>query len=167
MSASEEVELRKRITQLKREVSALEKEKASLEVEVKEFRSELGDHKLSLQTVLNERINLEKQIEDMKKERPSISVEDFASSLGKTLSSVQTEVGRLKKTDETGYVVDKFEVELKTGLDLSKIEGIKLVQPSIAELKPEGLSTIRLSFKAKPKFKVVQESDDNQNQAVS
>ena len=129
-------------------VNLLERDKIDLDTQLKASKT-------NIEQLINEKQDMTRLVDELKKATPTVKVEDIASVFKKTLRSIQREVKEPEKPGEMGYIVDKFEVEMKSGLDLK--EGIKLVQPTAAELKPESLSTIRISFKAKPKLKIAEE----------
>lgn len=129
-------------------VNLLERDKIDLDTQLKASKT-------NIEQLINEKQDMTRLVDEFKKATPTVKVEDLASVFKKTLRSIQREVKEPEKPGEMGYIVDKFEVEMKSGLDLK--EGIKLVQPTAVELKPESLSTIRISFKAKPKIKIAEE----------
>jgi len=135
-------------TNLLSRVNLLERDKIDLDTQLKASKT-------NIEQLINEKQDLIRLVDGLKKATPAVKVEDVASVFKKTLLSLQREVKKPEKPGEMGYIVDKFEVEMKSGLDLK--EGIKLVQPTAVELKPESLSTIRISFKAKPKLKIAEE----------
>lgn len=133
----------------------LEKELNAVKLEKTVFQTQINEYKQKLEEVLNDKQNLVNKIEELKKAGPSVKIEDMADVFKKTLASLQRGVKEPEKPGEAGYIIDKFEVEMKSGLDMR--EGMKLVQPAAAELKPEGLSTVRISFKARPTLKIAEE----------
>jgi len=164
MPKSQNRDLSEERISLEREISTLESEKISLEEQINKYKKDLENYRAEIENTVNERMKLEKQIDDIKKQRPSIEFEDLANNLKRALASVQTTVTRKHGPEEavempagSEYIVDKFEVEIKSGIDLS--QGVKLVQPAINELTPEALSTVRISFKSKPEFEIVKEQD--------
>jgi len=129
-------------------IKALEKDKAKL-------LSQLNSSKATIERLMNEKQKLAKHVEELEKGAPKVGVEEVAGSLKNALQVLQRELRRPKGPGEMEYFVDKFEVEIKSGLDLKS--GVKLVQPAPAELKPESLSTVRISFRPKPKLKIAEE----------
>jgi chromosome segregation ATPase len=135
-------------TNLLRTITTLEKDKA-------ELRVQFEASKANIERLINRNQVLTKRVDELEKATPEVKVEDVASIFKNTLQSIQREMKEPEKAGELGYIVDKFEVEMKSGLNLK--EGIRLVQPTAAELKPESLSTVKISFKAKPKLKIAEE----------
>jgi chromosome segregation ATPase len=117
--------------------------------ELEECNKELEECKRTIAQLINEKQDLSENLENFEKCRQT-KVKDVANVFKTTLQSLQSKVP--EEPGELGYIVDKFEVELKSGLILE--DGITLVQPIAAELKPESLSTVRISFK--PKLKITQ-----------
>lgn len=137
-------------TRLLGRITVLESDKARL-------NAQLDTCKSAIEQFQNDKQQLFRQIDDFKKSSPpAIKVDDLTTTFKETLRNMQRETGKAEKPGEAGYIIDKFEVEMKAGLDL-RDGGIKLVQPAAAELKPESLSTVRVSFKAKPKIKIAEE----------
>lgn len=149
---------------MKKELDEAAKEKTKLlgmitvlENDKTQLNSQINACKSAIEKFQNDKVQLLRQIDDFKKSSaPAIKVDDLTTTFKETLKSMQRETGKAEKPGETGYIIDKFEVEMKAGLDL-RDGGIKLVQPAAAELKPESLSTVRVSFKAKPKIKIAEE----------
>jgi len=148
--------------QLRIQVNTLNQEKdelgariSTVEQDKAELRMQLEANKANIAQLINEKQELATRVDELEKAIFEVKVEDVATVFKTTLKSLQREVGEPEEPGELGYMVDKFEVELKSGLALK--DGIKLVQPTAAELKPEGLSTIRMSFKAKPRLKITEE----------
>lgn len=137
------------------EIESLKSELNATKLEKTVFQTQINEYKLKLEEALNDKQNLVNKIEELKKAGPSVKIEDMADVFKKTLASLQRGVKEPEKPGEAGYIIDKFEVEMKSGLDMR--EGMKLVQPTAAELKPEGLSTVRISFKARPTLKIAEE----------
>jgi chromosome segregation ATPase len=121
-----------------------------LKVAVEE-REALKDRVLKL---FNENQGLQATIDDLRKTGATLRMEDVGGTLRSALDSIYKEVGS-PTTLRPGYAVDKFEIELKSGLDAR--DGLKFVQPLAAELKPESLSTVRISLKSKPTIKITEE----------
>ncbi|MBE0516488.1 MAG: hypothetical protein IBX41_03720 [Methanophagales archaeon] len=155
LQAAELPVLQKELDKLKAErttfvstIKALEKDKAELSLQLKASKE-------NIERLINEKQELTKRIEGLERATIEVKVEDLASAFKKTLKSIQRDVKEPEKPGEMGYFVDKFEVEMKSGLDLR--EGIKLVQPTAAELKPESLSTVRISLKSRPTLRIAEE----------
>lgn len=147
---------------LKRELDALQVERTSLLSKIEilgkdnaELHLQLKTSKAKIEQLLNEKQELAKRIDELQKAKAEVQVEDVVSILRGTLRSLQREIKAPEELGEIGYFVDKFEVEMKSGLDFR--EGIRLVQPAATELKPESLSTVRISLKAKPTLKIAEE----------
>jgi hypothetical protein len=172
MSKSKNTDLLKQKQNLEREIADLELQKDTIKKILELTLKELQNNKDALARLFDEKIKLQKEVEGSKKEKPSMTFEDLSKNLKLALSSVQETVASRVPSGSTtfapanteeeinlpqtgDYVVDKFEVELKSGIDLK--EGIRLVQPDINNLTPESLSTVRISLKAKPIFKVIGE----------
>jgi predicted nuclease with TOPRIM domain len=118
---------------------------------LEECNKELEECKRTIAQLINEKQDLSENLENFEKCRQT-KVKDVANVFKTTLQSLSLQSKVPEEPGELGYIVDKFEVELKSGLILE--DGITLVQPIAAELKPESLSTVRISFK--PKLKITQ-----------
>ena len=121
------------------------------------FLTQINSLKEDITKLINEKQNLNEQLSGLKKERPSIKINDVALMITNSLQSIEDKLLQSKK-DGYSYFVDKFEIEMKSGIDAT--DGLSLVQPTIKELTPESLSTVRMSLKSRPKITIASEQDD-------
>jgi predicted nuclease with TOPRIM domain len=141
-------------TELESESSKLANEKKIIEEKQKKLEESNSMLNANMINLLNEKRTLEEQIENLKKKSPSISIEDMTQSISKALKSTSETLSK-DVTSKTEYYVEKFEVELKSGLDVT--EGLKIIQPLHGQLTPESLSTVKFTLNSRPKLTIAKE----------
>jgi chromosome segregation ATPase len=112
----------------------------------------------SLKTCLTEEINSRMELEERLRAATikEIKVDDLSSHFTDTLRGIQRDLDKEEKG--LRYYVDRLDVEVKAGMGWE--EGLKLIQPKMEELKPENLSTLKISFKSSPRLKIAKESKE-------
>lgn len=144
----------KKLQETETEKNNLAIENNKLKVDFNALQVQQNLLKKQTEELLNKNRALEEKLEKLGKESPSIQIEEIGNSLNNSLKVLEKKLGTAEK-DGTSYFVDKFEIELKSGLDLSG--GLKIVQPKITDMTAEGLSTLRISMKSKPKLTIAKE----------
>lgn len=142
----------------KKEGDELKKALSTMRQEKEALLKQIDALKASVTSLSNEKQELLGRIERIQKEQPSLKIEDMAGVLRSSLESLQAEMKKPSeaKVEALKYVVDKFEVEVKSGLEL-KEGSLRFVQPRGMELTPESLSTVRISLKATPRMRVAKD----------
>lgn len=125
----------------------------SKDAELEGLKADLERLQPSLAEEINRRMELEERLRVVTAKE--IKVEELSSHFVGVLKEIQKELDKEEKG--LRYYVDKLEVEVRAGLRWE--EGLKLVQPKIEELKPESLSTLKISFKSAPRLRIARESE--------
>jgi hypothetical protein len=85
--------------------------------------------------------------------KPKIGVSNMLAALGEQLISVNKATPTADQPFAGKFVVERLEVELKGGFDLS--EGIGVVPPTGDDLTPENASTIRFSIRPNVELRAI------------
>ena len=75
---------------------------------------------------------------------------------GKHPSKMDAQPEEPQEAQASNIVVEKFEVEIKSGIKLEDGKNVKLFQPDIDKLTSEGLSVVRLSLRSIPVLKIIE-----------
>jgi len=120
-------------------------------IELKEKGKSLENRILQFQDNLSQtEFNTEKEVENLNF-RNKKNLEEITREIKIAISKVNNEAFSTKtEMNDTQFIVDDFEIELKGGLSIEN-NGIHLTQLISTELNPQSVSTVK--FKLTPKIK--------------
>lgn len=146
--------LKKQITDMLEEKKATNANLDNLKNQNLLFLSQLNSAKENMAKLVNEKQQVQDQLDALKQEKPSIKIDELAGILNKSLKSVEENLSAAKNEGRS-YFIDTFQLEIKSGIEMA--DGLTLVQPVGTQLTPESLSTVKLSLKARPQVTIASE----------
>ncbi|GMV24079.1 MAG: hypothetical protein AMXMBFR58_01100 [Phycisphaerae bacterium] len=163
--ASREMELADTMTRLTAadQLARDLEQQAKSERQAHESRVKLLNEQMSL--AADRLASLQGQLDDARAKlnattKPKIGVSSMLSALGEQLISVNKASPTADQPFAGKFVVERLEVELKGGFDLS--EGIGVVPPTGDDLTPENASTIRFSIRPNVELRAIDDPPNDQ-----
>lgn len=149
-------ELETKLKKAKLDLDTTKRELGAAVAAGKEKDTKISQLQSEVATLVQKNIDLEKALDDIKKVRPKMKVEDVARQLSKELETLRSEAQQKSTEGTPSVMVDQIEVEIKGGIDLK--DGVHLTQLLAQEVSPQTVSTVKFVLRPMPVIKIVDES---------